>query len=91
MKTTHKQALALLLALVLLLSLCACAQKAKTEPDESKMSTRSDKEALKKQQEEAVSQNDMDDRAPRDEAVDTLPEEAILTSFWKIIEFQKPF
>ena len=72
MKTTHKQVLALLLALVLLLSLCACAQKAKTEPDESKMSTRSDKEALKKQQEEAVSQNDMDDRAPRDEAADTL-------------------
>ena len=73
MKTTHKQVLALLLALVLLLSLCACAQKAKTEPDESKMSTTSDKEALKKQQEEATSQNDMDDRAPRDEAADTLP------------------
>ena len=63
-----------MLALVLLLSLCACAQKAQTESDVQKMSA--DKvdfptKADKKTPEEAILQNDMSDRASRDEAVDT--------------------
>ena len=74
MKTTPRRVFALLLALVLLLSLCACAQKAQTESDEQKMSA--DKvdfptKADKKTPEKAILQNDMSDRASRDEAVDT--------------------
>ena len=74
MKTTPRRVFALLLALVLLLSLCACAQKAQTESDVQKMSA--DKvdfptKADKKTPEEAILQNDMSDRASRDEAVDT--------------------
>ena len=78
MKTTPRRVFALLLALVLLLSLCACAQKAQTESDEQKMSadkvdfpTKADKKTPEKQPEEAILQNDMSDRASRDEAVDT--------------------
>ena len=78
MKTTPRRVFALLLALVLLLSLCACAQKAQTEPDEQKMSAdkvdfpiKADKKTPGKQPEEAILQNDMSDRASRDEAVDT--------------------
>mgnify|MGYP004700651429 FL=1 len=78
MKTTPRRVFTLLLALVLLLSLCACAQKAQTESDEQKMSadkvdfpTKADKKTPEKQPEEAILQNDMSDRASRDEAVDT--------------------
>ena len=78
MKTTPRRVFALLLALVLLLSLCACAQKAQTESDEPKVSadkvdfpTKADKKTPEKQPEEAILQNDMSDRASRDEAVDT--------------------
>ena len=78
MKTTPRRVFALLLALVLLLSLCACAQKAQTESDEPIMSadkvdfpTKADKKTPEKQPEEAILQNDMSDRASRDEAVDT--------------------
>ena len=78
MKTTPRRVFALLLALVLLLSLCACAQKAQTESDEQKMRadkvdfpTKADKKTPEKQPEEAILQNDMSDRASRDEAVDT--------------------
>ena len=78
MKTMPRRMFTLLLALVLLLSLCACAQKAQTESDEQKMSadkvdfpTKADKKTPEKQPEEAILQNDMSDRASRDEAVDT--------------------
>ena len=78
MKTTPRRVFALLLALVLLLSLCVCAQKAQTESDEQKMSadkvdfpTKADKKTPEKQPEEAILQNDMSDRASRDEAADT--------------------
>ena len=78
MKTTPRRVFALLLALVLLLSLCACAQKVQTESDEQKMSadkvdfpTKADEKTPEKQPEEAILQNDMSDRASRDEAVDT--------------------
>ena len=78
MKTTPRRVFTLLLVLVLLLSLCACAQKAQTESDEQKMSadkvdfpTKADKKTPEKQPEEAILQNDMSDRASRDEAVDT--------------------
>ena len=78
MKTTPRRVFTLLLVLVLLLSLCACAQKAQTESDEQKMSadkvdfpTKADKKTPEKQPEEAILQNDMSDRASRDEAVNT--------------------
>ena len=78
MKTTPRRVFTLLLVLVLLLSPCACAQKAQTESDEQKMSadkvdfpTKADKKTPEKQPEEAILQNDMSDRASRDEAVDT--------------------
>ena len=78
MKTTPRRVFTLLLVLVLLLSPCACAQKAQTESDEQKMSadkvdfpTKADKKTPEKQPEEAILQNDMSDRASRDEAADT--------------------